>query len=156
LPAPQRTPAATESTLTWRAIACLLSVAAPTELTVEPGFYDSDWSGPSPHCAAFPAINSWATDVRPEDPLGISGCRFWFVLQGQRPVLALEQTSAVAWVAGERVGGIDLMSAYRQHRSAAGLLALTGELAARASLRLHTFLQAGRATRPRSAPLGSG
>lgn len=139
LPAPQRTPAATESTLTWRTIACLLSVAATTELglTVEPGVYDGYDISPSPHYAEFPAIPRWATDVRPEDPLGISGYRFWFVLHGQRPVLALEQTSATAWVAGERAGGIDLMAAYRRQGRAAGLLAVTGELAERANLRLH-------------------
>lgn len=139
LTAPPHTPAATQTTLTWRVIACLLAAAATTEaaLTVEPGFYDSEWSGPSPHYAAFPAIPSRVTDVRPEDPLGISGYRFWFVLQEQRPVLALEQTSATAWVAGENAGGVDVMAAYQQHSRADGLLAVTGELAARAKLRLH-------------------
>lgn len=139
LTAPHSTPAATETTLTWRTIACLLSVAATTELglTVEPGFYDDNFGSPSPHYDAFPAIPSSATDARPEDPLGISGYRFWFVLQDQRPVVALEQTSASAWVAGESTGGVDLMAGYRKAGRAAGLLSVTGDLAARAKLRLH-------------------
>jgi hypothetical protein len=120
-------------------MACLLSVAATTELglTVEPGVYDGYDVSPSPHHAEFPAIDSRTIEVRPEDPFGLSGYRFWFVLRGRRPVLALEQTSATAWVAGERAGGIDLMAAYRKHGRAAGLLAVTGELAGRANLRLH-------------------
>ncbi|QKE84376.1 hypothetical protein [Arthrobacter sp. NEB 688] len=139
LPALPRTPAATGPTLTWRVIACLLSAAATTDVgvTVEPGFYDDDWSGPSPHFARFPAVDSSATDVRAEDPLGQSGYRFWFVLHQQRPVIAFEQTAAVAWIAGGRAEVIDMMKAYRQQGGAAGVLAVTGAVAQRAGLRLH-------------------
>ncbi len=139
LAAPAHTPQATSSTLTWRIVAALLSACATTQAAVriDPGFIDSsDYCSPSPYFSAFPSMPRSITDARPEDPFGQPGYRFWFALQGERPLFAFEQTSATAWPAGEHGRSLDLMNLYTAKGRARGLLSVVASLTESAGLRL--------------------
>jgi hypothetical protein len=89
----------TTSTIVYRFIATFLTHAlfGPQRWTCHNGFYDaSDESGVRDDFAKFPEASARLQVTSEEDLAGQPAYRFWFLQQGDEPVLCLE-TSGMVW-----------------------------------------------------------
>ncbi|MCB1248567.1 MAG: hypothetical protein KDB36_04135, partial [Acidimicrobiales bacterium] len=118
LDSPTRAPPTTRRTLTYRAVAGLISVLALDDedgsWDVRSGYHDTSGYGGvvRDHLfESFPAAAERLRVAHPDDLLDIPAYRFWFITRREQPVLAVE-TAGTAWTpTGDTV---DLMAAYNQ------------------------------------------
>ena len=120
LPVPSRARPATPTTLTYRVLAALAAaVDGPDQrIVIEAGYIDTSGYGGGPNevLAAF-AIPDDLLRACDDDLYAQAGYRFWIVVRDGRPIIAIEQTTGVAWTHG-RQDQIDLMNLYRgSHRN---------------------------------------
>jgi hypothetical protein len=121
LPSPSRARPATPITLTYRVLAAIAATADGTDqrIEIQEGYIDSSGgfgSSPNRMLAAFP-IPDELLRVRDDDLYREPGYRFWIVMRNDSPIIAVEQTSGVAWIGG-RNEQIGLMALYRNaHRN---------------------------------------
>jgi hypothetical protein len=109
LPAPSQVPSATPRTLTLRVLAAIAATGVKSVQGIEivPGLIDSsDGSGGINQQAfdSFSAIPDESLRVQDDDLLGEPAYRFWFVYRDGIPVLAFEQTRALAWTQHHDIG----------------------------------------------------
>lgn len=128
LPIRARVPAARPTTLTYRVLAALASMAIKTvhPISIQQGFIDTSGygGGPNETLSAF-EIPQELLRTRPDDFYSEPGYRFWIVHLDDAPILAIEQRAALAWVP-HRAQAISLMDLYaRANRS---VLVAVGEL----------------------------
>ncbi len=128
LPAPPGVPGATSTTLTLRVLASIAATAVKSvdTIDIQPGFIDAnDGGAPNSVLEAFSAIPPKLLRARGDDFHGQPGYRFWVVVRGSTPLLAVDQHEATAWTT-QREHGLDLMRLY--HDSGRRLLVTTLEL----------------------------
>ena len=125
LKVPSRARPATPASLTYRVLARLAASASREcwRIEIQEGFIDTSGydGGPNRVLSAFP-IPDELLSVRDDDLYGEPGYRFWIVIRDDEPVLAFEQTTALAWVVG-RSNPFDLMGLYRGSTRRVGAVA---------------------------------
>lgn len=107
-------PQSTPTTITYRVLAALAGFGSKTvhPIEIEQGFIDSsDEGGPNQRLEQF-TIPSNLADPRREDFFDQPGYRFWMPVRDDKPLAAIEQTSATAWFL-DGAEPLDLMAAYR-------------------------------------------
>jgi hypothetical protein len=119
LPSPSRARPATPTTLTYRVLAAIAATAAGADqrIEIQEGFIDSSGASgsfPNEALAAF-LIPEELLRVRDDDLYREPGYRFWIVMRNDSPIIAVEQTTGVAWIGGQNEQ-IDLMALYRNTR----------------------------------------
>ena len=112
---PATTPSSTPATLTYRVLAAIAATAVMSvhPIDIQPGFIDaSDWCGPNSKLDAFP-IDSARLVPGPNDLYGEPRYRFWIVVRGDQPLIAIDQADATAWsaISSEPFNLVDLYQA---------------------------------------------
>ena len=124
-PAPSQVPPSTPITLTYRVLAALAGFGSKTvhPIWIEQGYIDSSGYGGGPNgiLRQF-TIASDLTAVRPDDFYEEPGYRFWIPVRDDKPLAAIEQTSATAWFL-DGSDPIDLMATYRSMAKEPALVA---------------------------------
>lgn len=114
-PAPSQVPPSTPITLTYRVLAALAGFGSKTvhPIWIEQGYIDSSGYGGGPNGTLREfTIPDHLTSARPDDFFGEPGYRFWIPVRDNKPLAAIEQTSATAWFL-DGAAPLDLMAAYR-------------------------------------------
>jgi len=118
LPAPGQLPAATPMTLTLRVLAAIAATGVKSVHPIEivPGMIDTSGYGGGPNEEAFESFSSIPRELRePSGPYLDGDYRFWFVYRNDVPVLAFEQSKALAWTQHHDVAW-DVMKLYTESR----------------------------------------
>ena len=127
LDVPSRARPATSMTLTYRVLAevAATAVRAGWRIEIQEGYIDTAGYGGGPNTvlSAFP-IPRELLAVRVDDLYRQPGYRFWIVVRDDEPVLAFEQTAALAWTV-DRSDPFDLMHLYRASNRRVGAVAAT-------------------------------
>lgn len=102
LSAPAQVPAATQATLTYRVLASIAATAVKSvrPIEIESGYIDSSGGDGGRNDEAFlpfPTIPEHLLRKRADDFFGEPGYRFGFIFESGTPILALEQSQALAW-----------------------------------------------------------
>lgn len=115
LKAPAKPPSATPTTLTYRVLACIAALSFKTvhPIVIEQGFIDSSGYGVGRNAllerfSIDPELLRPRADEIGRDP----GCRIWMPVRNGEPILAIEDSSATAWLPGSSKP-VDLMETYR-------------------------------------------
>jgi hypothetical protein len=100
LPAPSQLPSATPMTLTLRVLATIAATGVKSVHPIEivPGMIDTSGYGGGPNEDAFESFPAIPRELRVSQGTHLDGeYRFWFVYRDDVPVLAFEQSQALAW-----------------------------------------------------------
>ena len=118
MPAPSQLPAATPMTLTLRVLATIAAtgVKAVHPIEVVPGMIDTSGYGGGPNEEAFESFSAIPRELRQPRGTHLDGdYRFWFAYRDDVPVLAFEQSKALAWTQHHNAA-VKLMELYAESR----------------------------------------
>jgi hypothetical protein len=116
----EHVPPATRAVVAYRVISAFLGHGAFGRVHWEcrNGYCDSSGGGGGGRrdefFEHFPAARARLEVSEPDDVLGVSAYRFWFLLKEGKPRLAIEASRGIAWDANGRA--TDLFAAYAAHR----------------------------------------